>query len=382
MHTALPLISASQISTYLDCKRKWAWKSIAKIKPPSTASTELGIEVDDTQLQPYLRDGRTFDYTRDSGYIAASALAFLPAPQAQGIELQKHFTLKSPSGLFGYQGYIDLWSPDSGVMPGLEGGAPLVSDFKTTVNLKWQKSKETLAKDIQAMLYATYAVASTRSPVVDLAWVYMQTKGTRKASRTHLRVLQSHVAQEFKAIDATAREMFDVRKRLEARDRDVAPLELEPNPLACDSYGGCPYRHKCNLSPVNEPAFTEDDMAIGWGALKKNISDKRTEVLAEAPPVEVAGINPPEAALVVEAPKAAPAEAPKRGRPAGSKNKPKAEEPAPTDCNECTTHCADEKGAPTLLNVSNSATIPTDAGILLRALTAAASAFLEAVKAA
>lgn len=256
------LLSASQISTYRDeCHRKWAFKSIAKIQADQHASAALGTEVDDTQLQPYLREGRAFDYARPSGsgYIAASGLAFLPAPMSSGLEVQKHFVLPSPfSDEVSYQGYIDLWMPKGGIpLPDpYVSDIPVVSDFKTTGNLKWQKSAKVLAKDVQAQLYATWAMYQTKAPVVDLVWIYMQTKGARKAKRTHLRVLQSDVAEQFRAIDKIGQEMVQARLEIESAARAPGDLErlilehLPANPDACDGYGGCPFTGRCNLAPA------------------------------------------------------------------------------------------------------------------------------------
>jgi len=202
--------------------------------------------VDNEQLQPYLRDGRPFDFTRESGYIAASGIEWLPQPRIPGLEVQKHFVMPSPAsgGRFQYQGYMDLWLPDSGAMPGLAGGVPFVGDFKTTSNLKWAKSEAVLKTDVQAMLYATYALYATRAREIDLTWIYFQTKGPRRSTRTHLRVHTDHVVEQFRGIENTALEMQAIR------EADAAPLELPPSPSQCEAYGGCPYRSRCNLSPA------------------------------------------------------------------------------------------------------------------------------------
>lgn len=250
VHSALPLISASQISQFRDCQRKWAWAYIAGIRSPSTPSQALGTETHDTQLGPYLIEGKPFDYTRDSGYIAAALLEFLPQPKSPGMVVEKHFILGSPAsgGRFAYQGYKDLWLPDSGAVPGLPGGAPFVGDFKTTSDLKWAKNEKALSVDVQAMLYATNALVETKSPVVDLGWMYTQTRGARRGKRTYLRVHDEQVIEQFKAIENTALELF------EAKQTVTDPLSLPPSPSQCESYGGCPYRDKCNLSPMDHLA--------------------------------------------------------------------------------------------------------------------------------
>lgn len=285
----MTVLSASQIGTYRDeCQRKWALKSIAKKATEQHASAKLGTEVDDEQLQPYLKSGRTFDYSRasQSGYIAASALGFLPPPMSHGLEVQKHFTMPSPtkdSGL-SYQGYIDLWMPKGGmILPdGFESTFPVVCDFKTTGNLKWAKSAEALKTDVQAQLYATYAMYATGSRTVDLVWLYMQTKGTKKTKRTHLRVHGDHVGAQLRAIDAIGVEMQHKRLLLEAsangpEDLEAAILrELPANPEACEGYGGCPFRGVCNLSPS---VFTDIETTKVLAEMETDMSGTATTTM-------------------------------------------------------------------------------------------------------
>jgi hypothetical protein len=312
----LPLISASQISQFRECKRKWAWRYIAGIKTPPHPSAALGSEVHDTQLGPYLTEGRPFDFTRDSGYIAASLLEFLPPPKTPGMVVEKHFILPSPAseGRFQYQGYIDLW---------LQG--PVVKDFKTTSDLKWAKNEKALSVDVQAMLYATHALFETKSEYVELEWLYAQTRGARKSKRTHLRVHGDHVIEQFRAIESTALEMFEVKQAV------ADPLQLPPSPSQCESYGGCPYRDKCNLSPSEHIAalgardfsiiklqeeMTMSDINSGTSSLLANLKARKagaqgvsapavtpavegngvTEAAAPppSPSPEPLGINPPE----------------------------------------------------------------------------------------
>ena len=293
------ILSASQISTYRDeCKRKWGFKSIAKVATEQHASAALGTEVDDTQLQPYLKDGRPFDYSRpsQSGYIAASALAYLPEPQTLGLRVQKHFVIPSPtqgSGL-SYQGYVDLWLPKGGI-PGIEDGIyPVVCDFKTTGNLKWQKSAKTLETDVQAQLYATWAMYETGARTVDLVWIYMQTKGSKKAKRTHLRVMGQHVAEQFRLIDSTGLEMQAARQDIESQGTDLEALILKTLPAnadACSGYGGCPFQGKCNLSPS---VFVDAATAQAIQEMETIDMSTTAELLAALKAKRGAGINPPE----------------------------------------------------------------------------------------
>ncbi len=367
-------LSASQINQW-ECQRKWGWSYLANIKTPQHPAAALGTEVDDTQLQPYLRDGRPFDYTRESGYIAASILGYLPPPKTPGMGVQTYFEMPSPTWVgdehigFGFRGYKDLTLPDTGLLPDMEGGRPCVVDFKTTSNFRWAKTPETLATDVQAMTYAAHTMFSTGAREVDLVWLYMQTKGARKAKRVHLRVNAKHVAEQFTAINNIAIEMFEKRVAFEALGKpaeDFVLHELQPNPDQCEAYGGCPYRSKCNLSPdqiveayaakheANRAKGTSDmtvDLLASLRARKAGaVQDTTVSITNGSPPVldtpskpggplpgnipaAFAGINPPES-LLPPAPPVGSApialvepvvaiEKAKRGRPSGSKNVPK-----------------------------------------------------------
>lgn len=368
----MELVSASQITLYRECPRKWGWRYIAKLKTPQHPAAALGTEVDDTQLQPYLKEGRDLDLSRESGLIAQSGIHFLPEPKSCSLEVQKHFVMPSPTGAFGFQGYIDLWLPKGGV-PGIAEGenVPAVVDFKTSKNFRYAKTKTGLAIDVQAQLYATWAMFETGSRVVDLVWTYFRTKDKRESKRTHLRVLGSEVAQQFTAINDTAVEMYAARKSV------TDPKELKAHTWMCGEFLGCPYQNMCNLSPkemaegqllklamdMEEIQMTQSaDTASLMSRLKKQqeapvqqspvsianghtdkpvggasgyeLSEKQLDGQAAADAgvakVEMVGINPPESLLppappvgVASAGLVEPAvaiEKAKRGRPAGSKN--------------------------------------------------------------
>ncbi len=370
-----PLVSPSQISTFRACIRKWALEKLAGLRSPSTPSQALGTDVDDNQLQPYLREGRPFDFTtaNKSGDIAASGLKYLPQPKTAGLEVQRHFLLPSPSSTpgeyapFAYQGYLDLSLPLRG-LPDMpqgdfdEGGyfVPIVSDFKTMKDLKWAKTPAQLERDPQAVIYAAWMMHETGARVVDLAWINFQTTKGRKASRTEHRVDAELVMAELLEIDKTAREIMRTRAELEGReDKKAAALTLEPSPSECKAFGGCPHQAICNLSPLQiidglaAQAARRKGLPImsntpaPAGSLLERMRLKKLAAAGEAPtkppphfgspesapapteiptaflPAPAVGINPPESTLppappVGTAAPASPAPAappPKRGRP-------------------------------------------------------------------
>jgi hypothetical protein len=266
----VPLIlSASQISTWLECKRKWGWRYLAGIKAEPHASAAFGTRVH-SQLEAHLC-GRELNFTDaqgepdDSAHIAAAGLYLLPAPMTPGLRTEEQFRFTSPSGIqfMGYKDWSLTDSADVPILPDeirheqvdgqivkvpaiqLSGGVPAVGDHKTTSSLRWAKTPEDLLTDPQAILYATDEIISTGASAVDLFWHYFQTRGAKTTKRVHLRVHQEHVEKRFSELDRLGRD--EIAPILDSR---YQVLDLPPSPGACENYGGCPHQSRCNLSPL------------------------------------------------------------------------------------------------------------------------------------
>lgn len=385
------VFSASQVETFLtNCRAKWAWSRIARVPRIEGESAKLGTEVH-TQLEGYLA-GKPFDFTHEegAGYIAAAGVHLLPEPNSPGMQIETEFRFQSPRTKFVWNGRIDLEIEDSGIIPGLSEdggptGVPAILDHKSTSAVRWAKTPETLKWDVQANLYAYAAIVKFRKPSVDLVWTYYQTKGSRSAHRVHLRVHSDHAAKAFRLIEDVAIEMAAYIDRAKSY---VASVEGPPdirgwvrenvpkNPGACRAYGGCPYGSVCQLSlqermranmstdfdfldSLQKRAEAEDGTKTSSTTeaappASMGVSDRDVPApsglpswLLEPPkkPDAAVDVNPPEqntAPVTLPPPPAtettttAPAtdaptseDKPKtRGRPKGSKNKPK-DEPAP-----------------------------------------------------
>ena len=230
-------LSASQVQTFIDCQRKWAWRYTEGVEEPSNASAEKGKAVH-AVLEQYLSGG-AIDFTTEIGYIAASGLEHLPKPGTPGLLVEQEFHFEGPSG-HTYLGYKDLEEP--ALTPLMIG---IVYDHKTTSDLKWQKTEEQLRDDIQATLYAVdYFRKNPAHLEVELRWVYYQTKNTKKSAVTRLRVNQAETWQRFLEIEKTAEAMSVASEK--------RALDLPPNINHCSAYGGCPHQGRCNLSPFDK----------------------------------------------------------------------------------------------------------------------------------
>lgn len=280
------LLSASQLELYKDCPRKWGFRYLDGIVTPPHPAALLGTEVQDEQIDPYLLTGRGFDFSRPSGEIAQKLVPLLPAPQSPGLVLRRKFEIPSPSGLFSYRGEFDIYASDSKIVPGLVGGVPLLGDIKTTGNLKYAKTAEKLRTDIQAQLYAMVILFEEPTDELDAVWFYTRTRGAPKAERHHVRLIASHVAEQFKIIDALGKECATIKVQA------PTAADLPPNARMCDAYGGCPFRSICNLSPaVHSAAINHEEIVRNMGTADF-LTQLRKNVGAPAAPPAVTSVVP------------------------------------------------------------------------------------------
>lgn len=322
-----PLLSATQIDMWRNCQRQWGFKYLDRVQLPPDPSLELGKIVQDQQIDPWLEHGREFDFglifdKRNTGEIAAKLRDLLPPPKSPGLKLRRKFVaMPSPSGRFDYQGEFDIWAADSGIVPGIVGGRPLLGDIKTTGNLKYAKTPDKLATDIQFILYATDILVEDGADEFDGIWWYTRTKGAYKAERWHLRVggdrakdgfwgdrvTTGHVVEQFGQIDRDGCEL--VTTKLQAPKAN----ELPPNVRMCDQYGGCKYRHLCNLSPAVQAAAVNEEAIKMSNPFMANLRQQLGQPPAQSPsvapaqtfappappmaPAEVAAQPPPATAL-------------------------------------------------------------------------------------
>jgi len=317
-HGGFAFMSKSQLETFEACPRKGGLQYIANLQRASGSYAALGTEIEDEQLVPYLTEGRPFDFSRPSrsGYKAAALLPYLPAPRTPGMVLQQRVELpgtkrgSAVAGAYGYQGWIDLWLPDSRLMPpaaaehiGLpRDGMPVVIDFKSTTNLDYAKTAKKLATDDQGQSYATWALRATGAPWVHLAWLTTRTRGAEKAKHAYLKVTPEHAARHYAAIDERAARTVQLRRKT-PRTMEGA-MSLAPNWDHCRAYGGCSFEHICNKGPGEAAdAYAAEDERKRALRLNRNQPDGDETTTMTQPAPTPASLF---AALAGSAPPAAP----------------------------------------------------------------------------
>jgi hypothetical protein len=214
------LFSPSGLSNLELCPRKFAFDKVDKVPREGNAYAQFGTRVH-SHLESYFKHGVMPPITEPEGNCAVALLAHLPPPQpGMKIEQERRY------GRF--HGYLDLTL-----------GAT-VYDHKTTSDHKWAKTTDVLPHDLQAAIYAYLLMQETGELRVTLNWNYV----TRHKPRV-LPVVRTVTFADIQPTLDRACRLADEGQRI--LDDQIHALDLPPNPQACDAYGGCPHRTRCNL---------------------------------------------------------------------------------------------------------------------------------------
>lgn len=268
--------SASQVSTFRDCRRKWAFKTIDKIEAPPNKYAEMGSRIH-KKLETYLTTGLLGDPLTDDDFkIILPGIKYLPRVGTATVEEY----IKIPTDYGPFIGYIDAQFTD-------DQGRHVNIDHKTTSALKWALTPEKLKSDTQSVAYAKYALDKTGADSVVNRWVYYQRNAKRpKAQKVEVEMSLSHVDKQWLTI------LDDVREMKQLRDSGVKAIQVEKNLNICNKYGGCPYKENCQLTPA-ERLRSYTMQASMMERMKAHQKKKQ-----EAAKVEPPAINPPEEKLV------------------------------------------------------------------------------------
>ena len=220
-------VSASQITTYRDCPRKWYLNKIAGLETPSTAATQLGGEVH-ALLESYLRDGAAIPTDTLAGEIALSGVEHIPTTRPIEVELSLADDMPLTDSPVLVRGFVDLIIPSE----------HHIIDHKTSSNKRYTKTKRELKQNVQLILYArAYLDRASECDEVALTHIYYGTKSRWSKSVT-VTLSREEILTQWAGIRQTITEMMHTSTHDHAGD---AP----PNYDACKKYGGCPFVSQC-----------------------------------------------------------------------------------------------------------------------------------------
>lgn len=243
------IASATQISTFELCPRKWAFKWLDGIDVPMSKYADLGLDTHG-HLEDWLREAKVPVVRRDAeGKVTAqeekavelahALIPYLPPPQLvtdkRNVELDQLYTLCGVK----FNLKVDLFMPTGW------GDLPYVFDHKTTGDptFKWAIPADKMHEDIQASLYGCWALHKTTRDKVRLQWNYVRATRSAKVQPV-LADVTGRMVQ-----DRVGKSLESARKMKIISEARVQGMQVPYDARGCAAYGGCPHQSRCNLSP-------------------------------------------------------------------------------------------------------------------------------------
>ncbi len=263
--------SASQIDTYRDCHRKWAFRYIDGAVGEVNRFAEWGTVLH-KRLQVYSNTGDLGDTNDDDFKIILPAIEHIPPPKTGAAE--PPFTLETEHGPL--IGFIDLTDFVD------DQNRPVNVDYKTTSNLKWALTEEELRSNVQSVLYAVRTLEKYQTDECVNRWIYLQRSADRpKAKKVEVVMNLAEVAKHWDGV------LEDFGKMKQLRESGVTAKDVAYNALACDKYGGCPFKSICGLSPMERLRSLTN-----MQSMKEKMAAKKVAGTA-APAATTAPVAPP-----------------------------------------------------------------------------------------
>lgn len=275
-------VSASQITTFLKCRRQWWYGYVQGIRRPKTKSMEGGESVhtamegwylegtlpDPEQAHPDHRVGvESALYLVQSGLLPSRDSAIL-------IETPKDYNMGMTLAGVDVRGKADMIVPGEGVW-----------DWKTVKQLKWAVQDTDLEHNIQLTIYGAYYFSLF--PNMD-SLIY-----------AHGNILTSKVGYSIRKSDPISRETVlsrykDIEKTVMEMQETIAMSDVPGNRDACWDYGGCYYRNQC---PTFKPSSLLSEITDGTYSMAQTLADILAQKRAEQNVTEipVSSINPSDA---------------------------------------------------------------------------------------
>lgn len=239
------MVSASQLATYRDCPRKWAFDKLDKVPREENDAANEGSAIHDEVEAWYLHG------TPPTRPTAKALLSHLPARETQGLLAEEPVQFVWP-GAHGepvlLRGFVDLMHMGS-------DGVVTIYDHKSTSQKKYIKTVDDLRYDPQVLAYGIGArlhASANGRPIpetVRMQWTYVVRENPKtKPPHSEPVVLEQTTAdleEGLRRWQGTVTDM--VRATVESRTTPVGSraLKVLSNPEACFKYGKCPFRDLC-----------------------------------------------------------------------------------------------------------------------------------------
>lgn len=266
--------SPSQLETFTRCQRKWWFEKIAGLRSPSTPRQEYG-QLLHKQLENWVNTGVDPEDPRATAAKNALTKIYPDDMQRplhrQSLRTEGEIHLALPPAPTGEArrmiGFVDVAD--------FSGSVPAIWDWKSRSDVKrYAMAEHEVLTDVQMTIYGWYALAQL--PAADrvrLGLVYFQNNGAVRERVVSVETTRAHLAEQWQAHLRTIDGMEVARLQTEA-------ATVSPNLSACNDFGGCPHRARCNaLEFFPDTVFSQ------------TVADDRTPWFSEA---DLVKLNPPD----------------------------------------------------------------------------------------
>lgn len=258
--SVLTHVSASQIKDFKACNRLWYYTRILKQRAPQTEAQSRGTTVHGA-LEAHLKGG----VIEPEILERAKQLGITQQDLNEYITAMEPFVGKPGEGLTEFRDSmptfeggpnyvlvvdhareITIDNPGDGTPWGV---VPQIDDLKTTSDFRYCKTPDELARDVQMVSYAKWALLrlyeeKQRPPpsFVSLRHVYVRTRGKRLATARDVLVTPVDVEARWQEILIDVRDMV----ALASMGNEVNPQDVPATTTDhCSAYGGCFFRAQC-----------------------------------------------------------------------------------------------------------------------------------------
>jgi len=292
-------VSASQLTTFKRCNRKWYWEKIEGFRSSGSVATRRGTAIHHA-LEHFVKnwdDWEVVEVDIESGQVVAgheempeeenpkseyvavrrfleAAKDYIPSPFSSDVVLEQMINMPTGEGMPPWLGFIDLLE-DCG----------RITDYKTTSSIKsYSKSPEDLMTDIQAMSYAKYVLdISPDMKEVPLRWLYLETRNKIKVNvkESEITVSREHVESEWNKAMPLVAEMVKIAAA------EAGSQSVTPNVEACNDFGGCPHKDRCGVTALSGLFEKKETGSMGFLDTLKAQTPTKEEPAKEVPAKEV-----------------------------------------------------------------------------------------------
>jgi hypothetical protein len=256
--------SASQVSSFRLCARKWYFKNVMHLPEPESRALRDG-KVFAEECEVYMRTGSTGGLSATTRPVAALvAEERFPKPKHINTLVEypigedtrpltapgEHATILDVDGTPGV-GFMDVCH--------LKEDRPVVWDFKSTKSKRYVKTQDELRVDVQMTLYAKATTVlhqrryGTLPQLVGVGHVALL-----KAPESPEAVVVGPAWMTLEDIDAQWEGIKTSVRSMKEVAQIQTPDRVTPTWTACKAFGGCPHADKCSaMRSMTDTSTTE-----------------------------------------------------------------------------------------------------------------------------